>query len=38
MRFIHISLLGEFAQIELDRVFKDRLDHSGLGEVIALPK
>ncbi len=29
---------GEFAQAELEKVFKDRHDHSGLGEVIALPK
>jgi len=29
---------GEFAQVELDRVFGERHDHSGLGEVIALPQ
>lgn len=29
---------GEFAQTELEKVFKNRHDHSGLGEVIALPK
>lgn len=29
---------GPFAQVELRRVFKDRHDHSGLGEVIALPR
>jgi len=28
---------GELAQTEFERVFKDRHDHSGLGEVIALP-
>ena len=28
---------GEFAQVELERVFKDHHDHSGVGEVIALP-
>jgi 7,8-dihydropterin-6-yl-methyl-4-(beta-D-ribofuranosyl)aminobenzene 5'-phosphate synthase len=29
---------GEFAQVELERVFGARHDHSGLGEVIALPR
>jgi 7,8-dihydropterin-6-yl-methyl-4-(beta-D-ribofuranosyl)aminobenzene 5'-phosphate synthase len=29
---------GEFAQTELERVFKDRHDHPGLGEVVVLPK
>jgi 7,8-dihydropterin-6-yl-methyl-4-(beta-D-ribofuranosyl)aminobenzene 5'-phosphate synthase len=29
---------GEFGQVELDRVFGNRHDHSGLGEVIALPR
>jgi 7,8-dihydropterin-6-yl-methyl-4-(beta-D-ribofuranosyl)aminobenzene 5'-phosphate synthase len=28
---------GEFAQVELDRVYGARHDHSGLGEVIPLP-
>lgn len=28
---------GELAQIQFERVFKDRHDHSGLGEVITLP-
>jgi 7,8-dihydropterin-6-yl-methyl-4-(beta-D-ribofuranosyl)aminobenzene 5'-phosphate synthase len=29
---------GEFAQVELDRVFGNRHDHSGLGETIPLPR
>lgn len=29
---------GEYAQVELDRVYGERHDHSGLGEVIALPR
>ena len=29
---------GEFAQIEFVRVYGARHDHSGLGEVIALPQ
>ena len=28
---------GEFAQTEFERIFKDRHDHSGVGEVIDLP-
>jgi 7,8-dihydropterin-6-yl-methyl-4-(beta-D-ribofuranosyl)aminobenzene 5'-phosphate synthase len=29
---------GEYAQVELERVFGGRHDHSGVGEVIALPR
>nr|WP_229261739.1 hypothetical protein [Duganella margarita] len=29
---------GEFAQVELERVFGDHHDHSGVGEVIPLPR
>lgn len=29
---------GEFAQVELERVFGQRHDHSGLGEIIPLPR
>jgi 7,8-dihydropterin-6-yl-methyl-4-(beta-D-ribofuranosyl)aminobenzene 5'-phosphate synthase len=29
---------GEFAQVELSRVFGSRHDHSGLGEIIPLPR
>ncbi|MRX07664.1 MBL fold metallo-hydrolase [Pseudoduganella sp. FT25W] len=29
---------GEFAQVELERVYGDHHDHSGIGEVIALPR
>jgi 7,8-dihydropterin-6-yl-methyl-4-(beta-D-ribofuranosyl)aminobenzene 5'-phosphate synthase len=29
---------GEYAQVELERVFGPRHDHSGVGEVIALPR
>lgn len=29
---------GEYAQVELDRVYGDKHDHSGIGEVIPLPR
>lgn len=29
---------GEFAQVELDRVYGNKHDHSGIGEVITLPR
>jgi len=28
---------GHFAQVEITKVFSDKHDHSGLGDVIALP-